>query len=89
MARAAMQGFMREGGGRGFPGGMPPMPGMPPGPPNQMRASAPMLRGPPPKFDFGRVVDTSNLKERGFAFISPEDGGDNLFFHIHWYIFIN
>lgn len=72
------------GMGRTFPPGMHPNSGMPPMMPSQHPSAAPMPRGAPLQFEFGRVVDASKLKERGFAFIAPEDGSENLFYHIHW-----
>jgi hypothetical protein len=70
------RGFMRGG----------PMDGPPPGTGRPFPAGMPPNPGPPLQFEFGRVADSSKLKERGFAFITPEDGSENLFYHIHWWV---
>jgi hypothetical protein len=37
---------------------------------------------------YGTVVDTSQLKRKGYGFIKPDDG-DNIFFHIKGYTVLN
>ncbi len=56
--------------------------------PSQGNPLARLQRGgqahPAGPIKFGRVSEASKLKDRGFGFIAPEDGSENVFFHIHW-----
>ncbi len=68
---------------RPFPPGNPPMSSFP----SHAIPLARLQRGqahPAGPIKFGRVSEASKLKDRGFGFIAPEDGSENVFFHIHW-----